>query len=38
MNEIVNEIREDINVFTEGAEQFDDITMLCLRYIKNDNN
>ena len=26
-------VEDDINLFTEGAEQSDDITMLCIRYI-----
>ena len=30
--EIVNAIREDMNRFVDGAEQYDDITMLCLIY------
>ena len=26
-------VEDDINLFTDGAEQSDDITMLCIRYI-----
>ena len=28
----LSNVMEDINCFVDGAEQFDDITMLCLRY------
>lgn len=35
--EIVSMLREDMDQFTEGAEQFDDITMLCLIYQGNEN-
>ena len=30
-------VRKDIDQFVNGAEQFDDITMLCIRYFGNDN-
>lgn len=30
--EILGHIRDDVNVFANGAEQYDDITMLCLEY------
>ena len=26
-------VKEDLDKFVNGAEQFDDITMLCLRYL-----
>ncbi len=31
--DVINGVREDVNEFVNGAEQFDDITMLCLKYI-----
>ena len=30
--QILDNVREDINSFVSGAEQFDDITMMCLKY------
>ncbi len=30
--EILKSVQEDVDVFTEGVEQFDDLTMLCLHY------
>lgn len=29
---ILNNVREDIEIFVGGAEQFDDITMMCIKY------
>ena len=31
--ELLRNVREDIDAFVAGAPQFDDITMLCLRYL-----
>ena len=31
--DVINGVREDVNEFVNGAEQFDDITMLCLKYM-----
>ncbi len=31
---IIRSLNEDIDAFTGGAEQFDDITMLCVKYTK----
>ena len=36
--EIINHIYDSINIFVKGAEQFDDTTMLCLRYLGNSNS
>lgn len=36
-NEIINEIKKDVDKFVDGADQFDDITMLCLEYKKPMN-
>ena len=30
--QILRQVTEEINSFTGGAEQFDDLTMLCLEY------
>lgn len=30
--DILKEVRESVNEFVDGAEQFDDLTMLCLEY------
>ena len=30
--ELIRTIRQDMDTFTSGAEQFDDITMLCVKY------
>ena len=30
---VLANVAEDINSFVDGAEQFDDITMLCFRYL-----
>ena len=30
--QILANVSQDINAFVDGAEQFDDITMLCFRY------
>ncbi len=30
--EVIREMKAGLSAFTEGAEQFDDITMLCLKY------
>ena len=30
--EVLSNVMENINAFVAGAEQFDDITMLCLKY------
>ena len=30
--QILNNVREGVNVFVHGAEQFDDLTMLCMEY------
>ena len=32
MKELNTNVRADIAEFTEGADQFDDITTLCVRY------
>ncbi len=32
MEELLKDVKESVNVFSEGTEQFDDITMLGLRY------
>ena len=29
---VLKGIREDVDLFTEGAAQFDDMTMLCVKY------
>ena len=38
--QILNDIRADVDRFVNGAKQFDDLTMLCLEYkgkqIRND--
>ena len=34
--ELVTRVRDAINDYCEGAEQFDDITMMCFRY-RGDN-
>lgn len=31
--QLLNEIQEDVHTFTDGAQQFDDITMLCMEYL-----
>lgn len=31
-DDIIHSVREDVDKFADGSEQFDDITMLCLRY------
>jgi sigma-B regulation protein RsbU (phosphoserine phosphatase) len=31
--QILANVMHDINSFVDGAEQFDDITMLCFRYL-----
>ena len=30
--ELIRTIRQDMDTFTSGAEQFDDITMRCVKY------
>ena len=30
--QVLKNVQEDIDAFVAGAEQFDDITMLCLKY------
>ena len=29
---ILNQVKDEVDVFTKDAEQFDDLTMLCLEY------
>ena len=36
--QILANVMEDINGFVDGAEQFDDITMLCFRYMGPSDN
>ncbi|MBO4692992.1 MAG: SpoIIE family protein phosphatase [Clostridia bacterium] len=36
--EILKNIRKSVDDFAGGAEQFDDLTMLCVEYTGNDNN
>ena len=31
--QVLANVMNDINSFVDGAEQFDDITMLCFRYL-----
>ena len=31
--ELLRQVREDVDAFVGNAEQFDDLTMLCFRYI-----
>ena len=35
--DILKEVRESVNEFVDGAEQFDDLTMLCLEYKGRSN-
>ncbi len=30
--DIIHSVRKDVDRFASGSEQFDDITMLCLKY------
>ena len=30
--QVISNVREAVEIFTEGAEQFDDMTMLCMEY------
>ena len=30
--QVINNVRKAVEIFTEGAEQFDDMTMLCMEY------
>lgn len=30
--QILDNVKSDVDTFVKGAEQFDDITMLCLEY------
>ncbi len=32
--QLVNAVRKDIDVYAEGTPQFDDITMICVEYVK----
>ena len=32
--ELLAAVKEDVDVFAGGAPQFDDITMLCVEYVK----
>ena len=32
---ILRGIRADVDIFTDGADQFDDLTMLCLEYLSS---
>ena len=34
--EILRNVKEDIAVFVREAEQFDDITMLCVKYFGSE--
>ena len=31
-DELIAAVRKDLNKFVNGADQFDDITMLCIEY------
>ena len=35
---ILEKVKEDVDLFADGADQFDDITMLCLEYKQKVNN
>lgn len=32
LNRMITDIRTDVDEFVDGAEQFDDITMLCMEF------
>ena len=32
LNRMITDIRTDVDEFADGAEQFDDITMLCMEF------
>ena len=36
--EILAGVKRDVNRFVKGAEQFDDVTMLCMEYKGNGGN
>ena len=36
--DILKAVQEKVNAFTVGAEQFDDLTMLCLEYKGGKNH
>lgn len=35
LNTLIGNVRTDVDAFTNGAQQFDDITMLCMEYKEN---
>ena len=38
LEEIVEGIKEDVHLFCDGKDQFDDVTMLIIKYIGCENN